>query len=469
MNIGELFDTQINIDVSGISYDSRKTEKGDVFVAVSGFLTDGHNYAKDAERKGAVCVVGEKDIDGLKIPFIKVDNSRAALAKASHAFFGFPSKRFKLIGVTGTNGKTTVTHLIKSILEQSGEKVGLIGTNHNIIGDKVLKSQHTTPESYELTKLFRQMADEGCTYVVAEISSHSLSLNRVDYSNFYCGVFTNLSQDHLDFHLTMESYFEAKLKLFGMCEYGIINADDAFGRQIIDTAPCKSVSYGINNGEIKAEGIKTDARGVEFDCLGEHFSLPIPGCFSIYNALAAISVIHLSGFGAKDAAEALKTVGGVKGRVETISTSNGFTVIIDYAHTPDGLRNLLQTAREFTKGRLIALFGCGGDRDKTKRPLMGKIAGELADFCIVTSDNPRTEQPAAIIRDILAGMKDATAEYIILENRRDAIKFAIKSAKPDDVVLLAGKGHETYQILADKTIHFDEREIVAEAFKEMGR
>jgi UDP-N-acetylmuramoyl-L-alanyl-D-glutamate--2,6-diaminopimelate ligase len=460
LNIKNLFDTQLDINVTGISYDSRHTKKGDVFVAISGYKTDGHDYAADAQLKGAVCVVCERDIKGLEIPLIKVENSRVALAKASHAFFGHPSREFKLIGVTGTNGKTTVTYLIKRILEQNGQKVGLIGTNQNIIGDRVLEAKNTTPESYELAKLFRDMANEGCNFVVMEVSSHSLALHRVDCCEFYIGIFTNLTQDHLDFHVSMENYSNEKLKLFNMCKNGIINTDDAFGEKIIASATCSCISYGVDTGKIKAENITTSERGVEFDCLGERIYLGIPGRFSIYNALAAISAGCLSGFEINSIANALKGASGVKGRVELVPSNRDFSIIIDYAHTPDGLKNVLESAREFTKGRLVALFGCGGDRDKTKRPLMGKVAGELADFCIITSDNPRTEEPAAIIRDILTGMKDATADYVVVENRRDAIEFAINHALPGDVILLAGKGHETYQILANKTIHFDEREII---------
>ncbi len=460
MNIKGLFDTDFDIDITGISYDSRLTEPGDMFVAISGYKTDGHIYAAQAAEKGAVCVVGEHDIGGLKIPFIKVENSREALAKAAHTFFNFPSKQLKLIGVTGTNGKTTTTYLIKHILECNCHKVGLIGTNQNLIGQKVIESQHTTPESYELAKLLRQMAEEGCDYVVMEVSSHSLELHRVDYCDFLFAVFTNLTQDHLDFHLSMEQYANAKMKLFNMCRYGIINSDDIFGDQIINALPHKCESYGIETGTVRAENIKTNVGGIEFDCLGQHIILGIPGRFSVYNALGAIALAHSVGIGINEIASALKKAPGVKGRVEIVPVDTDYTVLIDYAHTPDGLKKLLETAREFVKGRLVVLFGCGGDRDKTKRPLMGKIAGELADYCIVTSDNPRTEEPAAIIRDILTGMKDAVAEYIVVENRRDAIEFALNNAIAGDVILLAGKGHETYQILADRTIHFDEREII---------
>ncbi len=462
MKIKELIDTDLEIEVGGISYDSRNTKKDDVFIAISGYSSDGHSFASVAEKNGAVCVVCEREIPGLSIPMIMVDDTRAALAKMSHAFFGNPSEKLCLIGVTGTNGKTTVTYLLKTILEAFGGKVGLIGTNQNMIGERVIDSKNTTPESFELAKLFRQMIDEGCTHAVMEVSSHSLEMHRVDGCDFDVGIFTNLTQDHLDFHKTMENYKNAKIKLFKRCKCGIINADDAYGADIEKEAECKIVTYGIKNGEIKAESIKTGVEGVEFVCRGAKIRLGIPGHFSVYNALAAISASLCLNIGIDVIAKAMSLANGVKGRAELVPTGRNFSVIIDYAHTPDGLRNILESVREFTSGRLVVLFGCGGDRDKTKRPIMGKIAGELADYCIISSDNPRSEEPAAIIRDILAGMKVATAEYIVVENRRDAIEFAITHAKDGDVIVLAGKGHETYQILADKTIHFDEREIIEE-------
>lgn len=465
MNIAKLINTDLNIEVTGISYDSRNTKQGDVFVAISGFATDGHEFAAAAQQKGAVCVVCEREIEGIDIPKIIVKNSRETLAQMSHAFFGHPSKNFRLISVTGTNGKTTVTYLIREILKHTGKKVGLIGTNQNMIGDSVLHTERTTPESYELAKLFRQMADEGCDYVVMEVSSHSLELHRVSGCDFYAAAFTNLTQDHLDFHETMEKYLNAKIKLFKMCKYGIINTDDIYGEQVAKGASCDITTYGISTGDIKATNERFGIGGVEFDCLGTHIKLDIPGRFSIYNALCAAATAFVIGIKPDDISAALKKAKGVKGRAELVPTGRDFSIIIDYAHTPDGLKNILESAREFAKGRLVVLFGCGGDRDKTKRPVMGRIAGELADYCIITSDNPRTEEPAAIIRDILAGMKDSTAEYVVVENRRDAIGFAINGAQSGDVIVLAGKGHETYQVLADKTIHFDEREVVSEILR----
>ncbi len=462
MNINQLIDTSLDIEVSGISYDSRSTKIGDVFVALSGSASDGHDFALPAQEKGAVCVVCERDVPGLSVPQIVVEDTRATLAQMSHKFFGDPSKDLCLIGVTGTNGKTTVTYLLKTILESTGAKVGLIGTNQNLIAEKVIVSKNTTPESYELAAMFRQMAAEGCTHAVMEVSSHALDMHRVDGCAFDVGIFTNLTQDHLDFHKTMENYLNAKIKLFKRCKYGIINTDDAYGGAVVSGADCEVTTYGIHTGSICARNISATVSGVSFDCQSARITLGIPGQFSVYNALAAIGASLCIGIGMDTIAKALAVAKGVKGRAELIATGRDFSVIIDYAHSPDGLRNILESVRAFTKGRLVVLFGCGGDRDRTKRPIMGKIAGALADYCIVTSDNPRSEEPSAIIRDILSGMKNAAAEYIVVENRRDAIAYAIANAQPDDVIVLAGKGHETYQILADKTIHFDEREIIAE-------
>ncbi|MDD3766724.1 MAG: UDP-N-acetylmuramoyl-L-alanyl-D-glutamate--2,6-diaminopimelate ligase [Eubacteriales bacterium] len=461
MKISQLIDTKEDIEVFGISYDSRKTKKGDVFVAIKGFKTDGHEYAKTAQDRGAACVVCERDIPGLSIPCIKVENTRVALAQISHRFYNNPSEKINLIGVTGTNGKTTVTYLLKEILEKSGHKVGLIGTNQNMIGDRVIKTERTTPEALELAQLFCEMVNEGCDYIVMEVSSHSLELHRVDFCRFDVGIFTNLSQDHLDFHGDMENYANAKLKLFDMCKIGIINLDDPRGDRFADAVQGKLFTYGVQKGAIRAENVIADIGGITFDTLKERINVAIPGRFSVYNALAAIACAHALGIDIQTIKKALLGARGVRGRMELVPAEGDFAVVIDYAHTPDGLENVLKSIKEFTKGRLIAVFGCGGDRDRTKRPKMGQIAGELADVCVVTSDNPRSESPIGIINDILAGMDRAEAEIVVIENRYEAIEHAINIASEGDVVLLAGKGHETYQVLADRTIHFDEREVVA--------
>lgn len=457
----------IDIEVSGISYNSRETIGGDVFVAITGFKTDGHKYAKNAVENGAVCVVCEHKIDDIDVPCVIVENSRIALAEMACNFYGNPTSKFKLIGVTGTNGKTTVTYLVKTILEANGEKVGLMGTNKNMIGDVDYHTERTTPESLEMQKFFADMLNEGCTYGIMEVSSHSLDLYRVYGCNYEVGAFTNLTQDHLDFHGDMENYFSAKSKLFDMCKTGVINNDDKYGERLVNTCKCKKISYGIESGELVAKNVEYGYKGVEFECGDMKIKLGIPGEFSVYNALTAIGICKACGISDEVIEGALNVAQGVKGRAEVVECGRDFTLIIDYAHTPDGLQNILESVRGFAKGRVVVLFGCGGDRDKTKRPKMGRVAGKLADFCIVTSDNPRTEEPDFIIRDILDGMGDAMAEYVVIENRRDAIEYAIKHARKDDVIVLAGKGHEDYQILKDKTIHFDEREIIREILSKM--
>ncbi len=459
-----------DINIGKIEYDSRKVEKGDVFVAVEGYQTDGHKYIKAAVEKGAAAIVAQHHTENVDVPYIIVSDTRKALALMSCAYYDYPSKKMKLIGITGTNGKTTITYLVKSVLEFAGYKVGLIGTNQNMIGNKVIESERTTPESKELQKLFADMAYDGVDYVIMEVSSHSLYLDRVYGNEFYLGAFTNLTQDHLDFHNTMEEYAKAKSMLFKMCYRGIINADDAYAKLISEGATCKITKYGINKkSDITAKNIKYNQRGVLFEVDtpfgNENIRLDIPGEFSVYNALCAIGICQAVGIGISDIAKALILTKGVKGRAEVVATATPYTVMIDYAHTPDGLENIISTIKGFCKGRVITLFGCGGDRDTTKRPKMGKIAGDLSDICVVTSDNPRSENPELIIKDILEGMKDVKAEYVAITNRAEAIEYALKIAQENDVVLLAGKGHETYQILKDKTIHFDEREIVRDILK----
>lgn len=459
--------SNVDIEVSGISYNSRETKPGDVFVAITGFKTDGHKYAKSAVANGAVCVVCERELEDIDVPCIIVENSRRALAEMSCNFYGNPTSKLKLIGVTGTNGKTTVTYLVKSILEANGEKVGLMGTNKNMIGNRDYYTERTTPESLEMQQFFADMVKEGCTYGVMEVSSHSLDLYRVYGCDYHVGAFTNLTQDHLDFHGDMDNYYLAKSKLFDMCKTGVINADDSYGERLISDCNCNKISYGIDNGDMVAENIEYGDRGVKFDCGNMKINLGIPGVFSVYNALTAIGICKACGISDEVIEKALSVAQGVKGRAEVVDCGRDFTLLIDYAHTPDGLENILESVRNFARGRVVVLFGCGGDRDKTKRPKMGKVAGRLADFCIVTSDNPRTEEPDAIIRDILDGMSEAMAEYVVIENRRDAIEYAIRHARKDDVIVLAGKGHEDYQILKDKTIHFDEREVIRDILSKM--
>ncbi len=456
----------IDIKISGIAFNSAEVKPGDVFVCITGFKTDGHKFARDALERGAVAIVAEKEIEDTAATVAVVENTRFALAYMAAVFYDYPHKKFRLIGITGTNGKTTTTYLLKAILENKGKKVGLIGTNQNMIGDEVIPSHHTTPDSLELMKLFSHMANEGAEYVVMEVSSHSLALDRVAACEFDVGAFTNVTQDHLDFHKTMEEYIAAKARLFGMCCVGVLNCDDGACGKMEENIECDVIKYTAEkNDGMFAENIEYNADGVVFDLNYKKekvkIELAIPGRFSVYNALTAAGCSVAAGFSLRDVAEGLKSAKGVKGRIEVVKTDTDYTVIIDYAHTPDGLFNILNAIRDFAKGRIITLFGCGGDRDKTKRPQMGKIAGELSDFCIVTSDNPRSEEPLDIIKDIIAGIDNTNCEYKIIENRFEAIEYALDNAKPEDIILLAGKGHETYQVLKDRTIIFDEREIVS--------
>ncbi len=471
----DILESQGNIDVkiSGIAFNSTEVKPGDVFVCITGFKTDGHTFVNDALERGAVAVIAEKKIEDTAATTVIVKNTRLALAYAAAEFYGHPYRKFRLIGVTGTNGKTTTTYLVKSVLESCGQKVGLIGTNQNMIGDAVIPSHHTTPDSLELMQLFNRMAEEKVDAVVMEVSSHSLALDRVASCEFDIGAFTNITQDHLDFHETMDNYILAKAELFKKCRTGLLNVDDQSWTKLKEESSCNIMTYGINNPcDITAKNIDYKANGVEFDLAYgdkmQRISLPIPGGFSVYNAMTAAGICLAAGLSLEEIANGLKCAEGVKGRIEVVETGTDYTVIIDYAHTPDGLLNILNAIRGFAKGRIVTLFGCGGDRDKTKRPQMGKIAGELSDFCIVTSDNPRSEEPKAIINDILAGIKDTGCKYTAIENRFEAIEFALDNAEKDDIILLAGKGHEPYQILKDRTIVFDEREIVLKLIDSSG-
>ncbi|OXT07830.1 UDP-N-acetylmuramoyl-L-alanyl-D-glutamate--2,6-diaminopimelate ligase [Thermoanaerobacterium thermosaccharolyticum] len=458
----------VDVDIRGICYDSRNSKDGSMFVAIKGFKSDGADYIGDAIERGAVAILvdGEISIDK-DITLIKVQNTRKSLAKIASNYYGDPSKQLFLIGVTGTNGKTSVTYMIKSILESQNNKVGLIGTIQNMIGDKVYPTERTTPESLDLQRYLRLMVDEGVKYVVMEVSSHSLALNRVDECDFDIAVFTNLTQDHLDFHKTMDDYANAKAKLFRMAKTAcVINIDDDYSSLIIENSNAKVVTYGIKDyAYIMAKDIKNDIKGakytVQIEDIKSDIALKIPGLFSVYNSLAAISVAFILGIPLQSVKIALKDV-KIKGRFEVLDIDAPYNVVIDYAHTPDGLENLMKAFGEYDTGRKILLFGCGGDRDKGKRPKMGEVAGKYADFVIITSDNPRSEDPMQIISEIEMGIKNTKCPYKIIENRKEAIKYALSIAKDNDIVILAGKGHETYQVLKDRVIDFDEREIVKE-------
>jgi len=456
------------IEISNIAYDSRKVVPGSLFVCIEGYKVDGHNYIRDAANRGAAALIIQKDtVTPEGVPFMKLSDTRKMLADISAKFYGYPSRKLNLIGVTGTKGKTTTTFMIKSIMEQAGHKVGLIGTIANYIGDRVVEAQRTTPESLELQEMFADMLNQGVDTVVMEVSSHSLELNRVRACEFDVGVFTNLTQDHLDFHLNFENYFNAKAKLFDLCKVGKSNIDDEYGRRLIEMKKCPMQSFGINNiADIKAKEIIIQPDGTSFKVelpKGDiDLHVQIPGKFSVYNSLSAISACLEFNVSNDDVIKGLINL-KVPGRAETVETNGDYTILVDYAHSPDSLKNILETVKGYANGRVVVIFGCGGDRDRTKRPIMGEIAGGLADFTVITSDNPRTEEPEAIIYEVEEGIKKTKGEYIIIADRQQAIEYAIKNAKEKDIIVIAGKGHETYQIFRDKTIHFDDREIAREA------
>lgn len=458
------------LEINGVCYDSREVREGDVFVAVRGYETDGHRYIDMAYSRGAAAVICEAapETGGA---YVVTPDSRRALALCSGNFFGRPASEMRIIGVTGTNGKTTSTMLLKHLLEDKGEMVGLIGTNQNMIGQTALPTERTTPESLELHSLFREMADAGCTSVVMEVSSHSLALERVAGIEFELGIFTNLTQDHLDFHKTMEEYARCKALLFRQCRRAAINLDDEWAPVMLKSAEasgCPVMTFAENNrqADVRAVDIELSARDVRFDLSsgGEltPVRLNIPGRFSVYNALGVIAGGLSLGCTPGECARSLGTAEGVKGRVEVVPTDGDYTILIDYAHTPDALENVIKSIREVARGRTVILFGCGGDRDRTKRPIMGRIAAENAQLVIVTSDNPRTEEPEAIIEDILGGIKNAQVPVKVIADRTEAIHWAIDNHMAGDVIILAGKGHETYQIVGKTKHHMDEREIVAE-------
>lgn len=452
-------------EISFITDNSENVTSSSLFVCIKGARGDGHKYGMEAARKGAV-IVCEHSI-GVRDEII-VKDTRRAYADFCGAFFANPARRMKLIGITGTNGKTTTAFLLKNIFEKNGHKCGLVGTVQDMAGDTVFYSERTTPDSFELNCLFSKMVKRGCEYCIMEVSSQALSQGRVDGLSFDCAVFTNLTQDHIDYHGTFENYAKAKKKLFSMCRKGIINIDDEKGLYMTDGEKCQTVTYSLldDSADYTAKNIVQKSSGTEYEIIHKNKSikvvLGIPGLFSVYNSLAAIVCASQEGVSIEKAAQALKDSKGVKGRAEVVPTNRDFTVIIDYAHTPDGLENILKTIKGFAKRRIITVFGCGGDRDKSKRSVMGEIASELSDYLIVTSDNPRSENPQEIIKDILKGCKSAEITVETIENRRKAIEQALAIGEKDDIILLAGKGHETYQILGDKKIHFDEREIVSE-------
>ncbi len=459
-----------DIEIKGITVDSRSVKEGFVFICIKGAKFDGHQFATSAAQKGAAVIIAEEDT-GVKNQIL-VDDTHACYAEMCANWFSHPAKDLKLIGVTGTNGKTSVTYMLKKILESEGYKVGLIGTIQNMVGDEVIATQNTTPNAYDLNSLFSLMKAKGCTYVIMEVSSHALDQCRVYNLNFEVAIFTNLTQDHLDYHITMDNYLEAKKKLFKMCKTAVINMDDEYASRIAEGLSCRVVTYSSgNNSTYSAKDIKYRPDSVDYEMVSDyginHIKVHTGGKFTVYNSLASAVAASELGFDINNVSRAIAELPGVKGRAEVVPTGKDFTVIIDYAHTPDGLKNILSTFKECERNRLVCLFGCGGDRDKTKRPIMGSIAARYSDFVIITSDNPRTEAPMDIIGDILVGLDGSTTSYKVIENRIEAIKYAIKTAHSGDIIVLAGKGHETYQILENETIHLDEREIVAQALAEL--
>ena len=456
----------MELDIASVAYDSRKVERGGLFVAISGFASDGNRFIPMAMEKGAAVIVTAKKPE-LDVPYVLIPSDRLALALIGCNFYSHPARSMTMIGVTGTNGKTSVTLLLKQVIEKVlGAKVGLIGTMENRIGDLVIPTERTTPESFELQGLFAQMRDAGCKYVVMEVSSHAIALERIGGVHFDVAAFTNLTEDHLDFHKTMENYCDTKAELFNRCDKAVLNCDDSWFERISQNVKCDMLTTSVKgSGSLNARDLLLRADGIAFTAeMGtEHasVSLQIPGRFTVYNAITVLGIASQLGISLQTAASALATAEGVRGRVEVVPTpGKPYTVLLDYAHTPDGLENVLTSVRDFCKGNLIVVFGCGGDRDPIKRPIMGHIGVSLADFAVITSDNPRNEDPMTIISDILKGVEDTDGEYIVIENRRKAIQYAMDKAGKNDIIILAGKGHETYQEIRGVKHHLDEREEV---------
>ena len=458
----------MEMEVSSVAYDSRKVVNGGMFVAITGFATDGNKFIPMAMEKGAAVVVTSKQ-PADEVPFVQVASDRLALALIGCNYYGRPGESMKLIGVTGTNGKTSSTLLLKHVLEQVlGAKVGLMGTMENMIGDVSIPTERTTPESFELQALLAQMRDAGCSHAIMEVSSHALALERVAGLHYAVGSFTNLTEDHLDFHKDMEDYCDTKAQLFRRCDQAVVNLDDSWFERMCKDATCKLLTVSARGkAGLYAENVELLSDGICFTAVYGEKKVPvrlsIPGKFTVYNALNVLGMAMQLGISLEDAAAALATAKGVKGRVEVVPTpGKDYTVLIDYAHTPDGLENVLSSVKGYCKGRLIAVFGCGGDRDPIKRPIMGKIGTDIADIAVITSDNPRTEDPETIISHIVAGVSKDKNNYEVIVNRVQAIHHAMDIAQKHDIIVLAGKGHETYQEVCGVKHHMDEREIVAE-------
>ncbi|HYF95040.1 MAG TPA: UDP-N-acetylmuramoyl-L-alanyl-D-glutamate--2,6-diaminopimelate ligase [Symbiobacteriaceae bacterium] len=487
LGLGRLVQGDPETEVNRVVYDSRQAQPGALFVAVPGFKADGHAFVADAVRRGASAVVVEQEMEVPEgVPVLQVGSSRKALAAISARLNRWPSRKLQVIGVTGTNGKTTTTHLIRAILMEAGHKVGLIGTVHNFIGQQELPASLTTPQASDLQELMRRMVEAGCTHVVMEVSSEGLDMHRVDDVEFDIGVFTNLTQDHLNYHGTLENYREAKMRLFHMLgeagvkpnKAAVLNMDDAAAGFFRDACTVPVTEYGLDpRADVRASRIDSGSRGssvLMHTPLGDmDLTLRLAGRFNVYNAMAAAAACMAEGVGLPVIRRALEAAVGVSGRMEAVDAGQPFGVFVDYAHSPDGLENVLRTAQDFARGRVIAVFGCGGDRDRTKRPQMGRIAAERSEYVIITSDNPRSEDPEAIVRDIEKGVNEVKPPgqfYEIVVDRASAIARAISIAAADDVIIIAGKGHETYQIFRDRTIDFDDRVVARRCIEaRMGR
>lgn len=471
-----------DLEVSGLAYDSRQVEPGGVFFCIKGLVTDGHLFIGEAARRGAGAVVIEREPDE-EIPgditTVRVSDTRLSLALCSSRYYDEPSGKLELVGVTGTNGKTTTAYLVESILRADGRVTGLLGTVENHVAGAVEPVTRTTPESLDLQRLLARMVDSGVSAVAMEVSSHALELERVNGCRFRVAAFTNLTQDHLDFHISLEEYFGAKSRLFRDAGFGeqraaVINADDEFGRRLLADTVLRKTSFGLGrDADVRARDVLVTPSGNRFELVMPGATFPVQtklqGRFNVYNCLAAAAIAGELGVGPESIAAGLETLAGVPGRFENINCGQPFTVIVDYAHTPDGISSVLQAAREVAGGRVIIVVGCGGDRDRSKRPLMGRVAAEMSDLCVITSDNPRGEDPEAIIEMILEGIRGDVGEdrFLVKVDRREAIRKAVSSALPGDLVVVAGKGHESGQIFADGVVPFDDRQVVRECLMEV--
>ncbi|MBP3648490.1 MAG: UDP-N-acetylmuramoyl-L-alanyl-D-glutamate--2,6-diaminopimelate ligase [Clostridia bacterium] len=462
------------VEIEHLITDSREQTADGLFFCIPGARVDAHDFAPQAIANGCTALVVERFLD-LPVPQIRVENVRVAMAHMAAAFYGHPARKLRMVGISGTKGKTTTSFLLKAVMEKAGFVTGLIGTTGNMIGEKRIKSNLTTPDPIDLHRCLRQMVDEGVEVVVMEVSAHAVDMHRLDSITYEAACYTNLSQDHLDYFGTMENYFQTKKDFFmhGAVLNAALNEDDETSDRIIDDISIPYLTYGISSeADVFARDIEISEDGVSFSILlrgveDMQINLQLTGMFNVYNALAAASLAMIMGIQNSDIKAGLESLQNVPGRVEMLDTRTPYKVILDYSHSPDALENILSTVRTFTRNRLIVLFGCGGDRDQGKRPIMGEIAGRLADYSILTSDNPRTEDPIAILEAIEAGAKNVGGSYTVIENRREAIRYALNMGKDGDVIILAGKGHETYQEIMGVRKPFDEKVVVAELLAEM--